>query len=61
LRAAAGKASALLDGAAAAVWMVGGRPRVVYRFTTRGEQITAIDLIGDAARLSALDLVILGD
>jgi RNA polymerase sigma-70 factor (ECF subfamily) len=60
-RYARGATPALLDGAAAAVWMVAGRPRVVYRFTTRGEQITAIDLIGDAARLSALDLVILAD
>ena len=57
-RRARGATPALLDGAAAAVWMVGGQPRVVYSFTTSGEQITAIDLIADPARLHRLDLVI---
>jgi RNA polymerase sigma factor (sigma-70 family) len=57
-RRARGATRALLDGAAAAVWMVGGQPRVVYRFTTSGDKITAIDLIADPARLRELDLVI---
>ena len=57
-RYARGATPALLDGAAALVWMVGGQPRVVYRFTTSGERITAIDLIADPERLSALDLMI---
>ena len=59
-RRARGATPALLDGAAAAVWVVGGQLRVVYRFTTSGERITAIDLIADPERLRALDLVIAG-
>ena len=55
---ARGATPALLNGRAAAVWMPGGQPRVVYRFTIHGEKITAIDLIADAARLRQLDLVI---
>jgi RNA polymerase sigma factor (sigma-70 family) len=51
---------ALLDGAAAAVWMPGGRPRVVVAFTTSGPRITAVDLIADPDRLRQLDLVIPG-
>jgi RNA polymerase sigma-70 factor (ECF subfamily) len=57
-RRARGATPALLGGAAAAVWMVGGQPRVVYSFTISGEKITAIDLIADPARLNQLDLVI---
>ena len=60
-RRARGATPALLDGAAAAVWVVDGQPRVVYRFTTTGETITAIELIADPDRLRALDLVIAGD
>jgi hypothetical protein len=56
-----GATPALLSGAAAAVWMVGGQPRVVYSFTISGEKITAIDLIADPARLRQLDLVIASD
>jgi RNA polymerase sigma factor (sigma-70 family) len=58
-RRARGATPALLDGAAAVVWVVDGRPRVVYRFTTSEGSITAIELIADPARLSELDLVIL--
>jgi RNA polymerase sigma-70 factor (ECF subfamily) len=58
-RRARGATPALLDGAAAAVWMVGGQIRVVYRFTTRGEKLTAIDLIADPERVRRLDLAIL--
>ena len=60
-RRARGATPALLDGAAAAVWIVGGQPRVVYRFTTSDDRITGIDLIADPARLRALDLVIAGE
>jgi RNA polymerase sigma-70 factor, ECF subfamily len=60
-RRARGATPALLDGAAAVVWVVGGQPRVVYSFTTRAERITAIDLIADPARLRRLDLVIQND
>ena len=48
----------VLDGAAAAAWMPGGRPRVVLQFTTSGDKITAIDLIADPDRLGQLDLVV---
>jgi RNA polymerase sigma factor (sigma-70 family) len=60
-RRARGATPALLDGAAAVVWLLDGEPRVVYRFTADGDRITAIDLIADPARLGRLDLVILGD
>jgi hypothetical protein len=38
-----------------------GLTAVVYSFTTSGEKITPIDLTADPARLSRLDLVVLGD
>lgn len=57
-RYARGARRALLDGAAAAVWMPGGRPRVVWAFTTSGDTITAIDLIATPERLRNIDLVI---
>ena len=60
-RRARGATPALLDGAAAVVWIVDGQPRVVYRFTTSDEKITGIELIADPERLRALDLVIAGD
>ena len=58
-RHARGATPALLDGAPAVVWLVGGRPRVVYRFTTRGERIAGIELIADPDRLAGLDLEVL--
>ena len=60
-RRARGATPALLDGAAALVWIVDGELRVVYRFTVGGERITAIDLIADPSRLRELDLVIADD
>jgi len=60
-RRARGATPALLNGAAAAAWIVGGQPRVVYSFTVSGGKIIAIDLIADPARLRVLDLVILND
>ena len=57
-RYARGARRALLDGEAAAVWMPGGRLRVVWDFTTSGQRITAIDLIADPERLRNIDLVI---
>lgn len=57
-RFARGARRALLAGRAAAVWMPGGRVRVVWDFTTSGDRITAIDLIADPERLPQLDLVI---
>jgi RNA polymerase sigma factor (sigma-70 family) len=60
-RYARGGRHALLDGAAALVWMPGGRLRVVWAFTTTRNRITAIELIADPARLPELDLVIAAD
>lgn len=53
-----GARPALLDGAAAAVWMPGGRPRVVLDFTISGHSITAIDVIANPDRLREMNLVI---
>lgn len=58
---ARGAKRAVMDGAAAAVWMPGGRPRVVYAFTIGGGRITGIDLIADPERLGTLDLAVLDD
>lgn len=60
-RFARGARAAFLDGAPAAAWMAGDRPRVVYDFTVRDDRIVAIDLIGDPARLRELDLAILSE
>jgi RNA polymerase sigma-70 factor (ECF subfamily) len=59
-RYARGATPALLDGAPAGVWLVAGRPRVVYRFTTRAQTIAGIELIADPDRLAGLDLEVLG-
>ncbi|MGD9694228.1 MAG: sigma-70 family RNA polymerase sigma factor [Thermoleophilia bacterium] len=61
VRMARGATPALIGGDAAVVWLVGGRPRVVWRFTTAGDRITGIELIGEPGRIAALDLVIAGD
>jgi RNA polymerase sigma-70 factor (ECF subfamily) len=60
-RFARGAKRALLDGTAAAVWMPGGRLRVVWEFTTSGDRITAIELIAEPEHLRHLDLVISAD
>jgi RNA polymerase sigma factor (sigma-70 family) len=51
---------ALVDGAAGAVWAPGGRPRVVFAFTIRGDRIARIELLADPERLRRLDLQVLG-
>lgn len=56
---ARGAAPALINGVAGAVWMPGGRPRVVYSFTIVAGKIAAIDLIADPARLRDLHLTVL--
>jgi RNA polymerase sigma factor (sigma-70 family) len=56
---ARGAVRAIVDGAPGAVWMVHGRPRVVFSFTFADERIAAIDLIGDEDRLRELELTIL--
>jgi RNA polymerase sigma-70 factor (ECF subfamily) len=57
-RRARGATPALLDGAAAAVWVQEGELRVVYRFTTGAGAITAIDLVADPDGIEALDLIV---
>jgi len=56
----AGRAQAarltLVDGLAGAVWSVGGRSRVVFRFTVRGGRVVSIELLGDPETLDVLDL-----
>ena len=56
---ARGARLALVDQAAGAAWVAGGRPRVVFSFTIADGKIAAIDLLGDPARLAGMDLVIL--
>jgi RNA polymerase sigma-70 factor (ECF subfamily) len=47
---------ALIDGRPGAVWSMGGKPRVVFRFTLDGELISGIEMIGDSDAISSLDL-----
>jgi RNA polymerase sigma-70 factor (ECF subfamily) len=56
---ARGAKLALVDQVAGAAWAPGGRPRVVFSFTIADGKIAAIDLIGDRARLAAIELVLL--
>jgi RNA polymerase sigma factor (sigma-70 family) len=55
-RYARGAKAGLLGGVPVAVWLPGGSPRVIYRFTVRDERIVAIDLIADPERISQLEL-----
>jgi RNA polymerase sigma factor (sigma-70 family) len=50
---------ALVNGAAGAVWIQHGQPRMVFGFTISGGKIAAIDLLADPERISQLDLVVL--
>ena len=50
---------ALVNGAAGLVWAPGGRPRVVFGFTTARGKIVEIDLLADPERLRRLDLTVL--
>jgi RNA polymerase sigma-70 factor, ECF subfamily len=47
-----------IDGTPGLVWAPGGKPRVVFSFTTEGDRIVAIDLIGGDERLAKLDIAI---
>lgn len=52
---------ALVDGAAGLAWAPGGQPRVVFAFTLDGKgKIISIEIIADPARLSQLDLQLIG-
>jgi len=46
----------LVDGSPGAVWSLRGTPQVVFAFTVEDGVVTAIDLLADPERLSALDL-----
>jgi hypothetical protein len=50
---------ALVNGAAGAVWVSGGQPRVVFSFTIADGRIVGIEILADPQRLSQLDLVML--
>jgi len=52
---------ALVNGAAAAVWAPGGRPRVVFSFTFTGAKIVEIELLADPAHLDRLTVVVLNN
>jgi RNA polymerase sigma factor (sigma-70 family) len=52
---------ALVDGAPAAVWAPGGRPRVVLGFTVAGGRIVGIDVLADPERLRQLDVAVVDD
>ncbi|MFI7578025.1 sigma-70 family RNA polymerase sigma factor [Micromonospora sp. NPDC049497] len=47
---------ALVDGAPGAVWLVGGEPRVVFRFALEGDRIVAVDLVADPETITLLSL-----
>jgi RNA polymerase sigma factor (sigma-70 family) len=57
-RRARGAIPVLVNGEAAVAWAPGGEIRVLFRFTTAGGKITAIDLIADPDSLGELDLVV---
>jgi len=52
---------ALVDGHVGLAWAPGGRPRVVFDFTTENGRIVAIDLIADPAHLGELELELLNE
>lgn len=45
---------ALVDGEPAAVWSVGGQPRVLFRFDVAGDRVRRIDMVGDPDVLAGL-------
>jgi RNA polymerase sigma-70 factor (ECF subfamily) len=55
---AKGARPALIDGVPGLVWAPGGKPRVVFAFTTAGGQVTGIELISAPGRIGELDLEI---
>jgi RNA polymerase sigma factor (sigma-70 family) len=56
---AQGAQLALVNGAAAIIWAVGGRPRTVFAFTITDGKITAIDMTADPGHVSRLDVATL--
>jgi RNA polymerase sigma factor (sigma-70 family) len=57
-RRAGGARPALVNGEAGAVWMPGGRPRVVFKFAISADKIVGIELIANPEDLRQVDLVI---
>jgi RNA polymerase sigma-70 factor (ECF subfamily) len=57
IRRAGAARPAFVNGVAGAVWLVGGRSRVVFSFTTSGDRIVRIDLIAEPERLRQIDPV----
>jgi RNA polymerase sigma factor (sigma-70 family) len=53
---ARGAQAANVDGVPGAVWMGGGRPRVVFDFTVAGDKIVALTLRADPTYLAEVDL-----
>ena len=53
---ARGATTAVIDGAAGAVWAPGGRVRAAFVFTVQDRRISEIRILMEPARLSALDV-----
>jgi len=53
---AQGAQLALIDGVPGLVWAPGGKPRVVFAFTTTSGRVTEIELISDPGTIGELDL-----
>jgi RNA polymerase sigma factor (sigma-70 family) len=53
-----GAIAALVDGVPGAAWVVGSKPRIVFRFTTADDRIVGIELVGDPDALGRIDLVL---
>jgi hypothetical protein len=56
---ARGATLAIVDGVAAFVWAPAGQILGVVQFTLRGDRVVAINVTGDAERLTQLDIVTL--
>jgi RNA polymerase sigma-70 factor (ECF subfamily) len=54
---AQGATPAVVDGNIGMVWMVGGRPRVVWDFTVVDDVVVAIDMIADPDEIGRLDVI----
>jgi RNA polymerase sigma-70 factor (ECF subfamily) len=56
---ALGAQPAIVDGAVGMVWVVGGRPKVVWDFTFENGKVVHIDMLASLDRLRGLDLTVL--
>jgi RNA polymerase sigma-70 factor (ECF subfamily) len=54
-----GAQPAIVDGAVGMVWVVGGRPKVVWDFTFENGKVVHIDMLASLDRLRGLDLTVL--